>query len=739
MVFKFSFLTGIFVLLLSNSVSAQLVHPGGWHTQDDLTLIRAKVAAGEEPWITGWNAIKDESPNADYTISPTSLITSNSGMSGAGFAAWVLTMKWVASGDQAYADAAMGVIDDWVSTVEEFDVYGPTLTLSTGAGAMAQAAEILEHGFDGEAGWSASSANAARTWLKDIIYDTYTNVGDMRSTNWGTSCVGGNMSMAIFCDDEEMFDDCCDAYKYGYQDTDDGCCAVTDYIFDESGQAQESGRDQAHVQGGIAHLTEAALCAWNQGVDLVSIGNNRILAGVEYHAKYNLGYDDVPFTTDIYNPCDISNIYSWDDAISEDERGNFSPVYCMSSKLFSLAGLAHPYTEEVIASSGYSPEINNFAHPGLGTLVFVVSDNFDAFSTIEAEDYCDMSGIDTEDCDEGGENVGWIDNDDWIMFTDVEFGNGAESFDARVASKNGTGTIELRLGSTSGTLIGSVDVSGTSGWQDWTTISCNISGASGTQDLYLVFSTGGLNINWFEFTATSNSVVQLLKRNSTDFAIDGNNGASDGQSVYLWASDFSNENQQWVEINRGDGYYSYQKYGTNYCLDGGNGGANGQDVYLWTCDAANQNQHWEKIDAGNDNYRLQKRGTSFSIDGGNDGANGQNVYLWSSSSTNQNQQWGFNYVDSNLKSTTVSESDIIKNNNDEKVNVYPNPVKEILTIDNAEGATLEIYNSMGEFVLTDNVLNNHYSVDLSFASPGIYVVKIADNGIVSIKKIAKNN
>jgi len=353
----------------TNPSLSGLVHPGGWHTQEDLTLIRNKVAAGEEPWITGWNAIKDSSPDENFTSNESELVTSNGAMHTAGFAAWVLTMKWVASGDQAYADAAIGVIDHWVDNVKYFDVYGPTLTLSTGAGAMAQAAEVLEHGFNGEAGWPAQRADAAKAWFREAVYDTWTNTGDQRSSNWGTSALGGNMSMAVFMDDMDEFEYQSDAYKYGYQDTDDGCAAVTDYISFESGQAQETGRDQAHVQGGIAHLTEAALVAFHQGVDLVGVADNRVRAGVEYHAKYNLGYNDLTFDPDIYNPCDIW-MPGQDQGISPDERGNFSPVYYMSSRLFTKAGLDHPYTKEVIASPGYAPEINNFAHPGLGTLVF---------------------------------------------------------------------------------------------------------------------------------------------------------------------------------------------------------------------------------------------------------------------------------------------------------------------------------------------------------------------------------
>ena len=43
----------------------------------------------------------------------------------------------------------------------------------------------------------------------------------------------------------------------------------------------------------------------------------------------------------------------------------------MSAKLFTEAGLDHPNTRAVLDSPGYSPEINNFAHPGLGMFTFV--------------------------------------------------------------------------------------------------------------------------------------------------------------------------------------------------------------------------------------------------------------------------------------------------------------------------------------------------------------------------------
>lgn len=134
--------------------------------------------------------------------------------------------------------------------------------------------------------------------------------------------------------------------------------------------------------------------------------------------------------------------------------------------------------------------------------------------------------------------------------------------------------------------------------------------------------------------------VTMRKSNALNFGIDGNNGGADGQLCYLWSYDRNNVNQQWDEINRGGGYYSYQKRGTSYCLDGGNGGANGQSVYLWTRNDGNQNQHWKKVDLGGGYFRLEKRNSpGFSIDGGNGGANGQLLKLWASDNNNQNQRW----------------------------------------------------------------------------------------------------
>ena len=85
------FSIALFLGVTSTSAD-QLVHPGGWHKQADLTLIRTKATAGEEPWISGWNAIKDISADEKYRAQVANPMTEKSALSSQGHAAYVLAI-----------------------------------------------------------------------------------------------------------------------------------------------------------------------------------------------------------------------------------------------------------------------------------------------------------------------------------------------------------------------------------------------------------------------------------------------------------------------------------------------------------------------------------------------------------------------------------------------------------------------------------------------------------------------
>ncbi len=134
-----------------------------------------------------------------------------------------------------------------------------------------------------------------------------------------------------------------------------------------------------------------------------------------------------------------------------------------------------------------------------------------AFTQIEAESFSDQSGVQSESCNEGGEDIGYIENGDYTVYNNIDFGTDAAGFQARVASSTSGGNIEIRLDSLTGTLIGTCPVTATGDWQTWTDAKCSISGVTGKHNLYLKFTGGSgylFNFNWFKFT--KKDVVTVL-------------------------------------------------------------------------------------------------------------------------------------------------------------------------------------------------------------------------------------
>ncbi|MBO9201025.1 cellulase family glycosylhydrolase [Niastella sp. MAH-29] len=121
---------------------------------------------------------------------------------------------------------------------------------------------------------------------------------------------------------------------------------------------------------------------------------------------------------------------------------------------------------------------------------------------IQAESYSSMSGVQTEtttDTD-GGQDVGWIDQGDWMAFSNINFPvTGTYKVEYRVASLSGGGRVSCDLNAGS-IQLGQVDVPNTGGWQTWTTISHNVTVTAGTYNFGVYAQASGWNLNWIRIT-----------------------------------------------------------------------------------------------------------------------------------------------------------------------------------------------------------------------------------------------
>ncbi len=148
------------------------------------------------------------------------------------------------------------------------------------------------------------------------------------------------------------------------------------------------------------------------------------------------------------------------------------------------------------------------------------SANYDvisAFSTLQAENYSSTtsSTLETIGTPDGGKGIGYIASGDTVTFSDVDFGSGASSFTVRAGSAMSS-SIQVRLGSSSGPLLGTISSTSTGGWNTYQELTTNISGASGVNDLVLVFS-GPVNVDWFRFSTSSDD------SDDSDGSVDGDN------------------------------------------------------------------------------------------------------------------------------------------------------------------------------------------------------------------------
>ncbi|MFE5192006.1 lectin [Streptomyces sp. NPDC056628] len=233
----------------------------------------------------------------------------------------------------------------------------------------------------------------------------------------------------------------------------------------------------------------------------------------------------------------------------------------------------------------------------------------------------------------GGRTVGEIHNGDWISFTPYHLAD-VRTFTARVSSAGAGGTIEVRTGSATGTLLGTVTVPVTGGWETFQEVTTSLSNQPAVSTaLFLVFKGGSgalFDVDDFSFsTATGGGSRAGEVRGVNGKCLDIDNaGTADGTKVQIWTCN-TTAAQRWT-IGTDSTFRALGK-----CLDIDNAGtADGTRIQLWTCNGTGA-QLWTPQADGT--VRNPRSGKCLDASGGtwNDGTP---VHLWTCH-TGPNQKW----------------------------------------------------------------------------------------------------
>ncbi|GAB6012417.1 alginate lyase family protein [Viscerimonas tarda] len=271
---------------------SHFVHPGIDQTKADLDFMKQQVLLGKEPWKSAFDKLKEKT-SLDYVIQTEPHIIQGAYgkpdiggklMSSAGDMAYNCALVWYITGDKAYAQKAIEIMNAWSSGIWDFDDNNAKLLVALSGQVYCNAAEIIRYS---NAGWQQKDIDSFSNMLSSVFYPVIRFYFPEANGNWNGAIERTIMAISVFTDNRKMFDNAVHNYLYASYNG-----SILKYVY-PSGQCQESIRDQGHVQMGLREFAGAARIAYSQGVDLWSVANNRLALGFEYTAQYMV--DKAPF------------------------------------------------------------------------------------------------------------------------------------------------------------------------------------------------------------------------------------------------------------------------------------------------------------------------------------------------------------------------------------------------------------------------------------------------------------
>ena len=166
--------------------------------------------------------------------------------------------------------------------------------------------------------------------------------------NWGTSGEKFMLGAGVFLENATL-------YNYGKELILYSSCANLSGTILSTGQSSESGRDQQHTQLGLGNYVEAFKIMENQydPNDFFAELDNRLMAGMEYTAKYLMG-GTVPYS-ESFARCDANLLGGPWPEISTSGITPIRPVWEAGYAHYVVEkGLAMPYTKALVSTSRYS-------------------------------------------------------------------------------------------------------------------------------------------------------------------------------------------------------------------------------------------------------------------------------------------------------------------------------------------------------------------------------------------------
>lgn len=225
---------------------SDFVHPGIWHTHEDLERIRRNVRAGKEPWASAYAEFKEDqfslsnyTMQGPYPVLERGLISNYSSFTSDVRAAWQNALMWYITKDDAHYKVCTGILDAWGSNLTNIIGTDRSLMIGLEGDLFVNAAEIMRW----EAGWKeAGAAWQGGSGFSLQLYFLFSRQSAVvGQANYGMISIKSMLSFAVYLDDVALYNYAMSLY------INDPCAGVPATYEPKTGQSSESGRDQGTV------------------------------------------------------------------------------------------------------------------------------------------------------------------------------------------------------------------------------------------------------------------------------------------------------------------------------------------------------------------------------------------------------------------------------------------------------------------------------------------------------------
>ncbi|KAL3454411.1 chondroitin AC/alginate lyase [Aspergillus insuetus] len=360
-------------------VPSDFVHPGLWHSHDDLETMRTGVRDRKEPWISAYEQFVNSSfsqstykMQGPYAVISRGTVSNYTSFADDARAAYQNAIMWYITKDQAYWDRSTSILDAWGTNLTNIIGTDRSLLIGIEGTLIVNAAEIMRW----EGGWKEAGAKwqGGQGFSVQLYWLFLRQSIIIGQANYGIASIKALMDFAVYLEDVALYNYAVWAWKF------DTCAGIEATISRKTGQNSESGRDQGHVMAGLGWLALAARTSRNQGYDLVGHGDNLLLKGAEYTARFNFN-ESVPYDPN-WRRCEAvlvdgpwTEISEWKKGIVYEVDGEVrkSPaVWDLLHYTFQAKGLRSPWTtrDKGAYNKAGGEVVSAGEMPGFGDLIF---------------------------------------------------------------------------------------------------------------------------------------------------------------------------------------------------------------------------------------------------------------------------------------------------------------------------------------------------------------------------------